>query len=266
LATQLETPEIVIIGAGRLAFHLGVAFAGHGLPVVQVYNRTAEKGRRLAAKIGSAFTDHMDEITPDAGLYILAVSDSIIEEVASRLRLKDKLVVHTSGTVHMDILSRVSANIGVFYPVQTFTQNRRVDFRNVPLCVEANSEKSTDELTRLAGILSQNVYQLDSDKRKILHLGAVFACNFTNFIYAVAEEILLENDMPFDLLKPLILQTARNVSYGDLILNQTGPAVRGDDKVLDKHREMLANHPDYLEIYNLISNNIIKHKSLHGKL
>lgn len=256
----------MIIGAGRLATHLGLSFFRHGLNIVQVYNRTPEKGKKLAGRIGATFTADIQEIKPDADLYILAVTDFVLEDLASKLRLKDKLVVHTSGTMAMDILAPISANIGVFYPVQTFSPNRRIDFRKVPVCIEGNSSNSEQQLTELAKRLSQHVCLLSSDQRRVLHLGAVFASNFTNFILAAAEELLLTNEIPFDLLKPLILQTARNVQHGNLMQHQTGPAVRGDTKVLQKHREMLADHPDYLEIYNLLSKNIINHTNLHGKL
>jgi predicted short-subunit dehydrogenase-like oxidoreductase (DUF2520 family) len=262
----MQLLEIVIIGAGRLATHLGLAFYKQGLNTVQVYNRTPEKGGRLALRIGASFTDNVHEITLLADIYILAVSDSVLEELASKLRLKNKLVIHTSGTVEMNILAPVSSNIGVFYPVQTFSPNRRIDFQKIPICIEWNSTTAQELLTTLAEKLSKSVFHLTSDQRRILHLGAVFSSNFTNFMYAVTEELLLAHEIPFELLEPLILQTARNVKHGNLLQCQTGPAVRGDIKVLDKHRELLSDHPDYLEIYNLITENIIKLKFLHGKL
>ena len=251
--------KIVIIGAGRLANCLGLAFLKQGLNIVQIYNRTPARGRKLAGRIGADFTGDIYEISPDADCYILAVSDSAIEEMALKLRLKEKLVAHTSGTMEMNVLAQISKNFGVFYPVQTFSPNSRVDFRKVPVCVEGNSAVSEQELGELANKLSGSVYFLSSEKRRILHLGAVFTSNFTNFIHAPTEEFLLAHEIPFDLLQPLILQTARNVKHGKLMQFQTGPAVRGDIKVLDKHREMLSSHPDLLEIYNLITQNIIKH-------
>lgn len=264
LAVQIQ--KIVLIGAGRLATHLGLAFSKQGLNVVQVYNRSPENGRKLANRIGASYTNEIREITLAADLYILAVSDSTLSDLASDLRFNDKMVVHASGTVAMDVLAPISANIGVFYPVQTFSQNRRIDFRKIPVCIEANSKSGEALLTVLAGKLSQRVNCLDSDKRRLLHLGAVFASNFTNYLYAVTENILVEHGIPIDLLEPLILQTARNVKRGNLYQSQTGPAIRGDEKVLEKQRELLAEHPDYLEIYNLITKNIIKNRSLHGKL
>lgn len=258
--------KIVFIGAGRLANYLGVAFHKVGLEVVQVYNRTAEKGEKLAGKTGASFIDNIAEITPDADLYILAVSDSVLDDLASKLRLKDKLVVHTSGTVAMDILTPISSKIGVFYPVQTFSQRSRVDFRKIPVCIEGNSPAVQQALEVFARRYSKRVCALDSDQRRLLHLGAVFANNFTNYIYGAAEELLTAHDIPFDLLEPLILQTAKNVKDGSVAQCQTGPAMRGDMKVLEKHREMLADHPDFLDIYNVISNKILKQRSPHGKL
>jgi predicted short-subunit dehydrogenase-like oxidoreductase (DUF2520 family) len=258
--------QIVIIGAGRLATRLGKEFHRVGINIVQVYNRTPGKGQKLASMIGASFTDKTADIRTDADLYFLAVSDSVIETLAASLRLNDKLVVHASGTMAMDILLPISANVGVFYPVQTFSINRRLDFHKIPVCIEANSSTAETQLLLLAGQLTQRVYTLDSGQRRVLHLGAVFASNFTNFMYSVTEELLAAREIPLSLLEPLISQTAGNIRHGNLLHYQTGPAARGDIKVLEKHYELLAAHPDYLEIYKLLSNNIIKQTSLHGKL
>jgi predicted short-subunit dehydrogenase-like oxidoreductase (DUF2520 family) len=264
LAPKIQ--KIVLLGAGRLATHLGRAFFNHGMTVVQVYNRTPETGKRLAGRMGATFTSDIHEIKPDADLYLLAVSDSILESLAISFRLNGKLVVHTSGTMAMDVLAPISSDIGVFYPVQTFSQHRRIDFRKVPVCVEGNSPGAEQALADLAKQLTQSVCFLSSEKRRLLHLAAVYASNFTNFLYAVSEDLILAHDIPFDLLKPLISQTSRNVRHGNLMQFQTGPAMRGDGKVLEQHRELLSAYPDYLEIYDLITKNIIKYKSLHGKL
>jgi predicted short-subunit dehydrogenase-like oxidoreductase (DUF2520 family) len=261
-----RTQEIVIIGAGKLASHLGLAFVKQGIIVRQVYNRTRAPGLKLAKRIGSTFTADIREINPEASVYIMAVSDSGLEQLAGRLKLRNKLVIHTSGAIGMDILQQVSKNIGVFYPVQTFSQKTSVDFRKIPVCLEANSVVAERQLTGLAEKITGKIYYLDSDKRRLLHLGAVFSANFTNFMFTVAEELMVESGIDFDLLKPLIGQTARNTDHGNLFKYQTGPAFREDSKVIAIHRGLLASHPDYLEIYNLISENIIRHKLLYGKL
>ncbi|MFZ4523445.1 MAG: Rossmann-like and DUF2520 domain-containing protein [Bacteroidales bacterium] len=261
-----EFEEIVIVGAGRLAKHLGLALFEQGLKIIQIYNRTPESGRDLAGKVGAAYTDDLQKINSGADLYILAVADSVLEDLSSVLRLDGKLVVHASGTIDMDVLSPVSLNRGVFYPLQTFSQNGSVDFRRVPICIEGSSQESLRQLKTLADKISRNVHYLNSEKRRILHLGAVISSNFTNFLYAITEDLLRSNEIPLSLLEPLIQQTAGNVKHGNLFLSQTGPAARNDYKVLEKHRELLAGYPDFLEIYNLLSENIINYKPPHGKL
>jgi predicted short-subunit dehydrogenase-like oxidoreductase (DUF2520 family) len=258
--------NIVLIGAGNLATNLGVALHELKFNVAQVYNRTPEKGKALAARIGADYTEETEAIILNADIYILAVTDSVIEEVAMKLPLKDQLVVHTAGTIDMNILAHVSENIGVFYPVQTFPGKSRINFTEVPICLEANSPHVETHLAEFANKLSKNVHFLDSSNRKILHLSAVFASNFTNFMNVLAEDLLNDYEIPFDLLKPIIRQTGKNARRNRLFRYQTGPAVRGDNLVLQKHRDLLAAYPEYLELYNLISDNIIKYKALHGKL
>lgn len=258
--------DVVLIGAGNLAAHLGLALHRQGFRVVEVCNRTREKGMHLARKVGAEFIADPRNITRHADLYMLVVADAAISEVALSLPLRHQLVVHTSGTMDMKVLSEVSDNFGVFYPLQTFSPRRRINFKKVPVCLEANSAKGLELLSEIAHSLSEDVRVIDSDHRKMIHLSAVFASNFTNFMYVIAEELLEEHKIPFDLLKPLISQTVQNVRKNHLFQYQTGPALRGDRAVLDNHRALLTSHPGYLELYDSISNNIIKYKALHGKL
>jgi predicted short-subunit dehydrogenase-like oxidoreductase (DUF2520 family) len=148
----------------------------------------------------------------------------------------------------------------VIYPPQTFTGHPLLRFRTVPLCIEASSEKNLLTLKTFAGTLSEKVYNLNSGQRKILHLAAVFASNFTNFMMSISQELLLEKGLDFGILEPIIRQTARNASSGDIFGMQTGPAVREDRETIRQHLEMLANHPDYKEIYDLITRKIIERK------
>jgi predicted short-subunit dehydrogenase-like oxidoreductase (DUF2520 family) len=258
--------DIVMIGAGNLATHLGLALSASGFNVIQVHNRTSTKGKKLASAIGAEFIVDPGALSQDADLYILAVTDIMIGRVANSLPLNDQLVVHTAGTIEMNILASASINYGVLYPLQTFSGQRKIDFKRVPICVEANSKDAENQIFKLATRLSNQVQIIDSQNRKMLHLSAVFASNFTNFMQVIAEGLLNEHNISFSLLKPLIRQTMLNVRKGHLFRYQTGPAYRGDHNVLDAHRELLASHPEYLELYNLISDNIIKYKALHGKL
>ncbi len=264
--TDNNSRDIVLIGAGNLATRMGLAMVKAGMKIVQVCDRTPRRGRKLAARVGAGFIADPASVTVHAGIYILAVSDNAIGEVARLLPLKDQLVVHTSGTVEMNVLADVSENTGVFYPLQTFSAGRRIDFSKVPVCLEANTDHGRLILGELAGRLSHNVQFVTGRNRKMLHLSAVFACNFTNFMNVIAEEMLLEHEISFDLLKPLIRQTMQNAMHHDLFRFQTGPAYRGDFEVLDKHRELLADHPGYLELYNLLTSSIIQYKTAHGKL
>jgi predicted short-subunit dehydrogenase-like oxidoreductase (DUF2520 family) len=263
---EKKIQDIVMIGAGNMASHLGLALHRQKFNVVQVCNRTPDRGIRLATKIGAEFISDPRKITPHADIYILAVSDAAIEDVGVQLHLQNQLVVHTSGTIDMEILANVSGNTGVFYPLQTFSGRKRIEFQRIPLCIEANSTRSGSLLMEMANRLSGNVHLINSENRKMLHLSAVFASNFTNFMHVVAEELLDDQKISFDLLRPLIRQTVQNTRMDHLFHYQTGPAVRGDSLVLDQHRALLTSHPAYLELYNMISENIIKYKSLHGKL
>ncbi len=255
-----------MIGAGNVASHLGMALVGQGIRVVELYNRTPERGRDLAARLGAAYIGDISAVSRSADLYIFAVADNAIAPLAALLKLDDNLVVHTSGTMEMELLSQASGSFGVFYPLQTFSTSRSAGFRGIPVCLEANRVSGRLQLEELARKVTDNVYFIDSDQRKRLHVAAVFASNFTNFMNTVAEELLGSQGITFDLLKPLIAQTAENVKHGHPFHFQTGPAYRGDQQVLDKHRELLKDHPDYLEIYNVISRNIIKYKTENGKL
>jgi predicted short-subunit dehydrogenase-like oxidoreductase (DUF2520 family) len=192
------------------------------------------------------------------------VSDWAIPLIAENLRLDGKLVVHTSGSVEMGVLRSVSQETGVLYPLQTFTTKRSLSFRKIPLCIEASNQANLQLLSDLAGRLSLKVYPMDSSERKVLHVAAVFASNFTNFMYAISRDFLTQNHLPFDLIRPLIEQTAKNARHDNPFLLQTGPAVREDENVMREHLRLLEGNPDYSEIYNLISKNIIKHKKSNG--
>ncbi len=261
-----DIQSAVIIGAGNMASQLGMALTGHGVRVAEVFNRSKDAGMTLASNLGARYVANLKELSPDADLYILAVSDAAIALIAAELRVGNKLVVHTSGPTPLSILAGTSVNTGVFYPLQTFSPAGTDGFGGIPVCLEAGTTYGAEQLKRLAEKLTPLVYFIDSDRRRVLHLAAVFACNFSNFMNAVAEDILASQDIPFELLVPLIRQTAENAGRGKVFGLQTGPAVRGDLQVLASHRELLAGDPGYLEIYNLISSNIIKYKSKHGKL
>ncbi|MEI6883449.1 MAG: DUF2520 domain-containing protein [Bacteroidota bacterium] len=258
--------NIVIIGAGNMATHLALAFHRKEVNVTQIVSRSRLAGERLARKVKAGYNDDFAVAGLQADLFILAVSDSAIEEVSRNLKPDNRLVVHTSGSVDMQVLSGASSNIGVFYPLQTFSKDHRINFSNIPVCIEASSAENEEKLIQLARLISKKVQPLSSAQRKVLHMTAVFAGNFSSFMYTIAEDLLKKHDIPFSLLKPLISQTASLARHEDVFSRQTGPAVRGDSKTMEEHLEMLARHGVYMEIYDLISKSIIKHKRRNDEL
>ncbi len=247
---------IVILGAGNVGTHLGKAFHEAGIPVVQVYNRTLGPANSLAELLGCACTDNMEDLTGKASLYVIAVTDDAIRDVAARFPFRDRLLVHTSGTTNMHVLKSGSSQYGVFYPLQTFSEEIPVDFSRVPLCLEASDNPCKDLLENIAGKLTEKVIWIDSEKRRFIHVAAVFACNFVNHMYHLAEEILRDHDLPFELLHPLIEETARKAMMDNPGNVQTGPARRNNQEVIRAHLDMLSAMPACKELYVHISEDI----------
>ena len=255
--------RITIIGSGNVATHLAAAFKNAGHRIVQVYSRDLQNAALLAYHVGAEAMDDLEQITPDTDLFVISVKDDAIESVAKALTKFEKLIIHTSGATDLHILLNLTHNAGVFYPLQTLSKNKEVDFLTVPLCIEGADENITKQLIELAQTISNNVYRVNSAQRKVLHLAAVFACNFPNYLYNIAQQLLAEHDMGFEMLRPLILETAQKVQThlpGEV---QTGPAIRNDENTMAAHVQMLNNEPDLKTIYSLLSQEIIK-KNIAG--
>lgn len=250
--------RITLIGSGNVATHLGAAFKNAGHQIVQVWSRNLQNAALLAYHIKAEPIDQLAKIDPNTDLIVIAVKDDAVEDVASFIPIKNILVVHTCGSKSLQTLEKYFVACGVFYPLQTFSKNREIDFNSVPLCIESTDKNSTDILLELGKTISTQVTYVDSNQRKTLHLAAAFACNFPNYLYAVAAALLQEKQLDFDLLKPLILETALKVQEFLPFKVQTGPAVRGDRQTMAAHLTLLQHHPDWQEIYRLLSQGIIK--------
>lgn len=248
--------KIVFIGAGNVATQLGLALKKSKHSIVQVYSKRKSSASKLAHSLNCDFTNSPKKIDTTADIYIIAVNDDSIIEVAKLLRLKDKIVVHTSGSVEMNVLKPISKNIGVFYPLQTFSKNKIVDFNVIPVCLEANNTATFKVLQTLAKSISGNVQKINSEQRKTIHLAAVFACNFSNHLYTIASSILGSANISFDVLKPLIEETAKKIKNTTPVEAQTGPAVRNDIKTINNHLKMLSGNKEYHQLYKLISKSI----------
>jgi predicted short-subunit dehydrogenase-like oxidoreductase (DUF2520 family) len=246
--------KVCIIGSGNVAQHLAAAFEGsESIELIQVYARDKSKMAHLVAdeKITANFTD----LAP-ADLYILSITDDAIAEVSSKLPFHDKLVAHTSGSVSINAIDAKNRQ-AVFYPLQTFTKNKPVNFKEIPICIEAAHQSDYAILSQAASAISGVVQQIDSGQRKALHVAAVFVSNFTNHLYQIGYDICEENNLPFDILKPLIAETANKVRLLSPAEAQTGPARRGDMKTVESHLEFLDG--DKLKLYEILTQSIINH-------
>ncbi|HAH24779.1 MAG TPA: DUF2520 domain-containing protein [Prolixibacteraceae bacterium] len=249
--------NVVIIGAGNLATQLALALTGKGIQVKQVFSRTLEAACELAGKVNAQFTNNLSALMPGSDLYIVSVKDSAIQEVMMNLPAdKNRLVVHTAGSIPMEALSRFTNNYGVFYPLQSFSKYRNVDFSGIPICIEAHHAATLLQLQQLAERLSSSVHLVNSQERKTLHLAAVFVNNFVNHFYTIGYEILQDKKLNFDLLKPLIQETADKIESMSPLNAQTGPARRNDLGVISDQLNMLQDHPEFQKIYSFVSQSI----------
>ena len=250
--------RITLIGSGNVATHLAAALKNAGHAIVQVFSRDMQNAALLAYHVKSEAIDNLDAVNSETDLFIIAVKDDTIEDIAQKLAQYGRLIVHTSGATPLKILTDYTANSGVFYPLQTFSKTKELDFMTVPLCIEGEDEQITNQLKELARTISNNVYQVNSDQRKILHLAAVFACNFPNYLYYAAGKLLQQHSLDFNLLRPLILETAEKVQDHLPADVQTGPAIRKDEKTMTAHLQLLQDNPELVLLYTELSQLIIK--------
>lgn len=248
--------QIVLIGAGNLATQLGLALHKAGFDIIQVYSRTEVSAKTLAQHIGATFTTNLTEIAPTADLYIYALKDDVLEEVINTVPITNGLHVHTSGSIKMSLFSKNQKNFGVFYPFQTFSKTKLVDFSEVPFLITANSDESIENLKVIANELSHRIFVVNDEDRSFVHLSGVFACNFTNYLYTIAEQLLAERNLPFDILMPLITETVNKLKTLSPTEAQTGPAQRGDQLVITKQIQLLAQNPEWQKVYQLLTENI----------
>ena len=251
--------NISIIGAGNVGWHLAQALEAAGHIMHEIFSRNASHAQALANKLHKVSPiSHLDFSKSKAKIFIIAVSDDAIGEVVSKLTLPpDALLVHTSGSQPMSSLTRGNTtHIGVFYPLQTFSKDKPIDFSSIPICLETAHPKDLELLQQLAGSISQDVRVMNSEERVVLHVAAVFACNFTNYLLGIAEKILDDHQIGLDVLQPLITETLQKALEIGPQKAQTGPAARGDTATIQRHLEFLKNHEDYAKIYDLFSRHI----------
>lgn len=241
--------KVILLGSGNVATHLFQAFSKVSeVEVIQIFSRTISKDFPESIQI-SDFAQILE-----ADVYIISVSDNAIAEVSNQLPFENRLVVHTSGSTDFDVLDAKNKR-GVFYPLQTFSKNKTVDFSEIPICLETENISDYEILEKLAESISKSVNKIDGNQRKALHVSAVFVCNFVNHLYEIGNEICLENHIPFEILQPLIEETAQKIKTLSPKEAQTGPAVRNDNKTIEKHIDFLTNE-NQKDIYKILTKSI----------
>ena len=245
--------QIIIIGSGNVAYHLAKAFKESGVEVAQIFGRNKPELSKISEKLSIPFST---ETIADADLYLISVSDTSISEVSTLIKKENVLVAHTSGSVSREALNG-SYRKSVFYPLQTFSKSKKLDYSKIPFFIDTENENDAVILRNLALKISKNVMFADDEKRKHIHLTAVFACNFVNHLYARAKEISDSQNIPFDYFLPLIDETTQKIHELEPKLAQTGPAVRGDNRVLEIHKQLITDE-EKLKIYKTLNESIKK--------
>ena len=244
--------QIVIIGSGNVAYHLAKAFTQKNIPLAQLFGRNEEDLSNISQELSIPFsTDTLE----DADLYIICVSDSSVKNVSKLITKKDCLVAHTSGSLPKEILVGEYRKSS-FYPLQTFSKFKELDYSKIPFFIETENSEDQKILTELASQISENVMESSHEKRKYIHLTAVFACNFVNHLFSRAKEISDAQEIPFDYFLPLIDETVKKIHEIEPKSAQTGPAVRNDKRVLELHEQLLTG--ESLEIYKTMNHSIKK--------
>jgi predicted short-subunit dehydrogenase-like oxidoreductase (DUF2520 family) len=241
--------KVILLGSGNVATHLFQAFSKVSeVEVIQVFSRTISKDFPESIQ-----TSDFAQIL-EADIYIICVTDNAISDVSNQLPFENRLVVHTSGSTDFDVLDAKNKR-GVFYPLQTFSKNKTVDFSEIPICLETENISDYEILEKLAESISKSVNKIDGNQRKALHVSAVFVCNFVNHLYEIGNEICLENHIPFEILQPLIEETAQKIKTLSPKESQTGPAVRNDNKTIEKHIDFLTDE-NQKDIYKILTKSI----------
>ena len=247
--------KIIFIGAGNVATHMATQLYSSGCTITQIYSRTIESAKQLADKVDAEYTNDLKNILDTADYYIFSIKDSILEEVISNITHKKGIWIHTAGSMPIGVFSNKVENYGVIYPLQTFSKQVKVEWDNIPLFIEYLNDKSQLKIQELAKRLSSNIYPLTTEQRRYVHASGVFACNFVNQMYELANQMVKKAGLPFEILLPLIDETSKKVHKTSPLEAQTGPAIRFDKNVMDKHLELIESK-EVKELYRLISKSI----------
>lgn len=252
--------KISLVGAGNVAWNLAKEFENRGHAIQAIHSLHEENAKQLADSLYSATSITESDFREfDSDIIILAVKDDIIEDLSSEIRAnKNTVLAHCSGSVPLDALSNYEGPTGVFYPLQTFTKGRKIEFESIPILYESYDSNTESLLKTLASSISKNSQFANSDDRSRIHLSAVFASNFVNHLLSLSGEFLSKNGRELNLLQPLIVETLKKAFQEGPEKSQTGPAKRGDLETIHKHLNMLSEDDELSKVYELLSKSIME--------
>lgn len=252
---------ITVIGSGNVGTHLAKAFYQAGYQILQIWSREYDHAEHLANQVYAEPVDKLRLLYPIADVVVVAVSDDALFDIALDLRMRDSLVLHTAGSVSLSVLRPISRRHGVIWSPQTFIRDVAMDYSQLPFCIEGSTAEVESQIRDLLQPVSQHIYTIDTQQRQWLHLAAVMTNNFGNAVNALAQDILQQHNLPFEILHPLITMTAEKIKHGGLWQQQTGPARRRDQKTIDNQRRLIADDAKMLQLYDLLTD-IIQDKTL----
>lgn len=245
--------RIVILGSGNVATHMSKALFEAGFEISQIYSRNIDSAKLLANEVNAEFCNITEAILLNADVYIYAIKDDALKTLLLEVKNDNGMHIHVSGSTNINIFEGIKQRYAVIYPLQTLSKNKAIDFGTVPLFVEANNAECMEMIWEISNKISGNVRKIDSQQRQSLHVAAVFACNFSNYLCNIAFDVLANNNLEFELLQPLIAETANKLKTLQPYDAQTGPAVRFDKQIIDKHMDFLSENEDVQNLYAMLS-------------
>jgi predicted short-subunit dehydrogenase-like oxidoreductase (DUF2520 family) len=249
--------RITIIGSGNVATVLARKILHGGHIIHQIFSSNSNNSKKLADEVSASSINDITDLDDGADIFIVAVSDDSLQHIASWMKPLSKLVVHTAGSIPMEVLKTVSINYGVLYPLQSLRKETH-DLPHIPILIDASSPWNLMKLSGFAQSFAESVHQVGDDERRKLHLAAVMSSNFSNYLLALTEKYCEKERVDFKLLLPLLEETVKRMEQHSPSQLQTGPAIRKDETTLEKHRMLLHDHPDLLEVYNYFSERIMR--------
>ncbi|MBN2236567.1 MAG: DUF2520 domain-containing protein [Bacteroidales bacterium] len=255
-----EIKSVFLFGSGRVATQMAVALKQAGIELKGVYSKSYTNALVLAEKVDCIAIQAIEEIPSDADAYLFAVLDTTLGALLNNFNTFEGILLHTSGSLGLNVFSKRQKNVGVFYPLQTFTKEKPLDFKSIPLLIESDNDLVLRQIHALAEKISNSVKVANSVQRKQIHLAAVFANNFSNHMIHLSQKLMDDHGLDFNLLKPLIKETFQKLETIDPAQSQTGPAIRGDETILAEHLNLLNDKPEIQQIYQLLSDSIKKNK------